>query len=269
MTVAGPGAAIALQSVANLRDLGGWRTAQGAVVRPGRLYRSAGLGYATDADVAILGRLGIATIFDLRTAGERAAVPDRLPGTADLVVADVLGDVEDSVPGHMFELLQDPVRATRALSDGRAEALLTTAYEQFVTRSGAHDAFALIFGHLAQDGPGPVLVHCTTGKDRTGWAVAALLLLLGVPESDVMAEYLLTNDQLLPALAPMFSAFAEAGGDPAVLQPVLGVRAEYLGHALDLVRQRYGSIEGYFAGPLGLDASAQSALRRRFLVDGR
>lgn len=260
-----PGEGIALDAVANLRDMGGWRTAAGATVLGGRLYRSAGLARATESDVAQLGRLGIRTVFDLRTDGERSAQPDRLPERATLVVADVLGDRDDSVPAHMFGLLADPVRATQALAGGRAEALLTQAYEQIVTLPSAHAAFSALYRHLARSGADPVLVHCTTGKDRTGWAAAALLLLLGVPEDDVMAEYLLTNEQLLPALSPMFTAFAEAGGDPAVLHPVLGVRAEYLRHALDLVQARHGSIEAYFAGPLGLDGGVRAALRERFL----
>lgn len=265
MAQAGPGAGIALQSVANLRDLGGWRTGDGTVVRPGRLYRSAGLWHATDADVARLGRLGIATVFDLRTAGERSTQPDRLPDTATLVVADVLGDAEDSVPAHMFDLLSDPIRATVALADGRAEALLTRAYEQIVTLPSAHAAFASLYRHLAGGGEWPVLVHCTTGKDRTGWAAAALLLLLGVPEQEVMAEYLLTNEQLLPALSPLFTAFAEGGGDPAVLHPVLGVREQYLHRALELVESEHGGLERYFHDALGLGEDEQDALRSRLL----
>jgi protein-tyrosine phosphatase len=251
--------------VANLRDLGGWRTRDGAEVRGGRLFRSAGLGFATEGDVAELGRLGIRTVVDLRTAGERTAQPDRLPDAARVVVADVLADFADSLPAHMYDLLQDPVRATAALSGGRAEALLVGAYEQFVTLPSAHAAFAQLYRHLARDGADPVLVHCTTGKDRTGWAAAALLLLLGVPREDVMAEYLLTNEQLLPALSHMFTAFADAGGDPEVLHPVLGVRAEYLDHALQLVEARHGSIEGYFAGALGLADHDRAALRAQLL----
>jgi protein-tyrosine phosphatase len=237
----------------------------GAQVRSGRLFRSAGLGNASEGDVAELGRLGIRTVVDLRTAGERTAQPDRLPEDAQLVVADVLADFVDSLPAHMFGLLQDPVRATEALAGGRAEALLLDAYEQIVTLPSAHGAFAALYRQLARDDAEAVLVHCTTGKDRTGWAVAAPLLLLGVPRDDVMAEYLLTNEQLLPALSPMFTAFADAGGDPHVLHPVLGVRAEYLEHALHLVQTRHGSLEGYFAGALGLSERDRAALRERFL----
>jgi len=49
--------------------------------------------------------------------------------------------------------------------------------------------------------------HCTAGKDRTGWAAASTLLLLGVSTGDVFADYLLTNDQLRPALQPLLDQF--------------------------------------------------------------
>ena len=63
----------------------------------------------------------------------------------------------------------------------------------------------------------PALFHCTTGKDRTGWAAAALLLLLGVPDELVMREYLLTNEELLPAEKPLLDHFRALGGDPDLL----------------------------------------------------
>ena len=80
-----------------------------------------------------------------------------------------------------------------------------------------------------------------------------------------MAEYLLTNEQLLPALSQVFTAFAEGGGDPAVLHPVLGVREEYLRRALALVDSEHGSLERYFSRALGLGQDVQEALRTRLL----
>jgi protein-tyrosine phosphatase len=265
MALPSPGSAIPMQAVANLRDLGGWAAADGSVVRSGIIYRSAGLGAATDRDVAALEALGIRTVYDLRTAPERAAQPDRIPRMATGVVADVLGDSTDSVPAHLMDLLVDPPRATRALAGGRAAALFDQAYRDIVLLPSAHAAFrALYLGLL--DGPSrPVLVHCTTGKDRTGWAAAALLMLLGVPDEDVMAEYLLTNEQLLPALQPLFDAFAAGGGDPEVLRPVLGVRAAYLEDARAQMAAQYGSVQGYFDEALGLDAASQRELRALLL----
>jgi protein-tyrosine phosphatase len=39
----------------------------------------------------------------------------------------------------------------------------------------------------------PVLLHCTSGKDRTGVAVAVLLCALGVPQDVIVEEYLLSD----------------------------------------------------------------------------
>jgi protein-tyrosine phosphatase len=266
MTDPAPGAAIPMQAVANLRDLGGWRSRTGGTVRSGVVYRSAGLAAATDEDLSALAGLGIRTVYDLRTAAERTAQPDRIPGLAGAVVLDVLGDSVASVPAHLMELVVDPPRATRELAGGAAEALFAQAYRDILLLPSAHAALRVLFLGLLDGARRPALIHCTTGKDRTGWAAASLLMLLGVPDEDVMAEYLLTNTQLLPALQPLFDAFAVGGGDPDVLAPVLGVRPEYLESALAHMTTGFGSVEAYFRDALGIDEAAQAALRDGLLV---
>jgi protein-tyrosine phosphatase len=114
----------------------------------------------------------------------------------------------------------------------------------------------------------PALFHCTTGKDRTGWAAAALLLFLGVPQGAVLADYLLSGPRLAPVVRPLIDTFAARGGDPELLRPLLEVRPAYLGAALDEVDRRFGSIEGYFAEGLGLDAATRSTLRDRLVAPG-
>ena len=100
----------------------------------------------------------------------------------------------------------------------------------------------------------------TCGRLRTGWAAAATLLLLGVSEDDVLYDYELTNRDLLPAMKPMFEHFRAAGGNPRLLEPVLGVDPDYLRTALDEMKQRYSSIEGYFGKGLGIDTVTQHRL---------
>ena len=143
--------------------------------------------------------------------------------------------------------------------------LFDSAYREIIGLPSARAAYRTLFCDLAGGHQLPALVHCTTGKDRTGWAAAALLMLLGVSAEDVMAEYLLTNDLLLPALQPMFDQFRDAGGDPTVLVPVFGVDPAYLAAGLDEMASRFGSIEGYFSHGLGLDAPTLDALRATFL----
>jgi protein-tyrosine phosphatase len=131
-----------------------------------------------------------------------------------------------------------------------------------VSLPSALTAYRQYFTDIAKEAHRPALFHCTTGKDRTGWAAAATLLILGVSEEDVRYDFQLTNRDLVPALQPVFDRFAALGGDPDLLRPVIGVEAQYLEAALDEARTRFGSIEGYFSDGLGIDADGQAALRR-------
>lgn len=111
----------------------------------------------------------------------------------------------------------------------------------------------------------PALIHCTTGKDRTGWAAAALLLFLGASEDAVFADYLETNKILLPMFAPLLERFEAKGIDPTLLEGVLGVRREYLEASMAELAQVHGSIEAYFTDGLKIDASTQDQLRSNLL----
>jgi protein-tyrosine phosphatase len=262
------GEQIAIASLPNLRDVGGWTTRAGDRVRRGLAYRSVELARLTDTDMAVVAVLGLRTVYDLRTASERALEPDRLPDGAELVVADVLADSADAAPAELAGLLSDPATAQARLGDGKAEAIFAQGYRQIVSLPSALDAYRSLYTGLADPARRPALFHCTTGKDRTGWASAALLSLLGVERDLVLQEYLLTNDELVPALEPIFDQFEAAGGDRALLLPILGVHASYLQAAFDELDARYGTIERYFSEGLGLDRSAQDALRAEFLTTG-
>ncbi|QYB03598.1 tyrosine-protein phosphatase [Rhodococcus sp. USK10] len=259
---------IPLTSVPNLRDVGGYRTADGAKVRTGVFYRSTDLSRVADTDMPALDGLGIRMVYDLRTADERAAAPDILPNGARAVALDVLADKGiRSIPAQMLQVIADPMIAERELGGGRAIEYFEGSYRDFVEMPSAVSSYRELFGGLATNGNTPALVHCTTGKDRTGWATAALLLLLGVAEDDVFHDYLLTNELLLPAFAGVFEKFVDAGGDPALLEPVLGVREQYLQVSLAAMREQYGTIERYFSDGLGLDAGVQTLLRECMIAD--
>lgn len=259
---------IALTSVPNLRDVGGYRTVSGAKVRTGVLYRSTDLSRVADTDMPLLADLGIRTVYDLRTADEREVAPDKLPDGARAVALDVLADKGiRSIPAQMLQVIADPMIAERELGGGRAIEYFEGSYRDFVSMPSAVSSYRELFRDLAADDSTPALVHCTTGKDRTGWATAALLLLLGVSEEDVFDDYLLTNELLLPSFAGVFEKFTDAGGDPSLLEPVLGVRRQYLDVSLATMRTSFGTIEGYFSDGLGLDAERQALLRERMTAE--
>jgi protein-tyrosine phosphatase len=261
-----PGQSLGIASVPNLRDIGGYKTRDGFVVRSRLLYRSNQLSRIRPADMDKIAGLGLKCDYDLRTADQRRAAPDELPPGVKNISLNVLADSKLTGPARVSRLLQNPKAANAELGDGKAEAILAQTYREFVTLPSANKAFHQFFVELGNAENLPALVHCSSGKDRTGWAVAALLSLLGVPDEAVMEDYLRSNDYVLPGYQRTIDSFTKAGGDPAIIKAVLGVKAEYLKASFDEVQTKYGTIEGYFSKGLGIDAAGQKALRDRFLV---
>jgi protein-tyrosine phosphatase len=112
----------------------------------------------------------------------------------------------------------------------------------------------------------PAVFHCTAGKDRTGWAAAALLSLLGVPRDVVVADYLRSNEYARSLYQVQIDGFVKGGGDPAIPSALFGVKQEYLQAAFDEVEQKYGGTGQYFSVGLGIDAVTQRRLRRVLLA---
>ena len=256
-----PGQRIAINTAPNLRDLGGWPTRAGGMVRRGLIYRSAELADLSGDDLAAFGALGVRTVYDLRTGPERAAKPDQLPSSTRLKILDVLADETHAAPAQLAEALHNPATAANELGGGKARALFVGAYGDLVSLPSATTAYRRLFTELADSSNRPALFHCTTGKDRTGWAAAALLMLLGVSDDDVLQDYLLTNDELLPQLEPIFDRFEAAGGDRHLLLPVLGVDAAYLAAAVARMHSIHGTVERYFEDGLGLSDDTITQLR--------
>jgi protein-tyrosine phosphatase len=260
-----PGTSLGIASVPNLRDAGGYTTSDGSVVRLGLVYRSNQLNAISAADMKKIAALGLKNDFDLRTAEERDAKPDELPAGVKNVWLNVLADAKGVSAAEVEKLLSDPKAANAALGDGKTSAQFVKLYRQFITLPSANTAFRRLFVDLGDVHQLPALYHCTTGKDRTGWASAALLTLLGVPKDKVYEDYLRSNEYILPAYKNFIDQFVAAGGQPSIPQDALGVKKEYLDASFDQVRIQYGSIENYFAKGLGIDRAGQQKLRDRFL----
>jgi protein-tyrosine phosphatase len=260
-----PGVAIAIDGVPNLRDVGGW-PASGGTVRTGQVYRSAEFSGLSGTAADEFAGLGVRTVYDLRTADERTANANVLPTGTEYIVLDILADRPGAGPAQMVQVLSDPKAAEQLLGGGKAVKIFEESYRQFLSLPSATTGYRQFFTILAENEHRPGLFHCTTGKDRTGWAAASLLWLLGVSDDDVLSDYLLTNDSLVPALQPMVDKFASIGGDPALLAPVVGVQASYLDAARTEMESRYGDIETYFSKGLGLHASVIDRLRSSLVV---
>jgi len=261
-----PGQSLGIASVPNLRDLGGYETNDGATVVHGLVYRSNQLAAISPEDMEKIAKLGLKNDYDLRTEGERMPLPDELPPGVNNVWLDVLKDASGSAPTDLLALLQNPKEGNKALGGGKIEAIFVKSYRDFVSLPSAKTAYHELFTSLADQNKLPALFHCTTGKDRTGWAAAALLTLLDVPRETVMKDYLRSNDYILPLYKKVIDAFVDGGGEPSIPQAIFGVKVEYLEASFDEMQTKYGTIENYFSEGLGIDATTQNILRDLYLA---
>jgi protein-tyrosine phosphatase len=240
---------LGLASDPNLRDIGGYRTADGQWVRMGVVYRSQALALGA-ADLAAVDELGITADYDLRTTEEIAASPDVVPASASYTNLNVMADIS---------------LAPTLTSPASAEQYMEEIEQDFVTNPTAQAAFGTLLTDIANSN-GAVLYHCTAGKDRTGWATAVLLTLLGVPRATVVQDYLLSNTYYFDSPAVQAELKAMPAAESAVYAPLLEVQASYLQAGFAQVTASYGSMYGYAVHGLGLSPQTIAKLRHKLLV---
>jgi protein-tyrosine phosphatase len=259
------GIALGIPTVPNLRDVGGYTNRDGATVARGLAYRSDNFNPMSAEDLKKLERLGLKNDCDLRTTAEVKVKPDQMPPGVRYHSLNVLADAKSTVPAELEALMHEPKKATVAFGGGKIETLFIENYREFVSLPSARQSYRTLFQELADRQKLPAVFHCTTGKDRTGWAAAALLTLLGVPKETVMEDFMRSNENTLPHFQRAIDSFIAAGGDRDIPVAIFGVKAQHLEASIDEMQKRYGTIGKYFSEGLGIDASGQKALRDLFL----
>ncbi|MEV7417375.1 tyrosine-protein phosphatase [Streptomyces sp. NPDC089919] len=255
----------AVEGVLNFREVGGLATRNGGRIRTGVLYRSAALYGATDAGVASLAALRVGKVIDFRSEKEAVAGQDRLPaGTTAVSYPVVANEQIDSID---TVLRMTAAEQQELLGDGRAKAMMLRSSREFVSDPAKRAQFARALHDIAYaPRSSATLVHCTGGRDRTGWMAAVVQRILGASKEDVFAEYLRSNDELAAWKAAMIGRL-EAGGmqDPHLLDAFLDVDADYLGAAFDEAVRQYGSFPAFVRHGLGADDATLARLRARLL----
>ncbi|MDC0711203.1 tyrosine-protein phosphatase [Stigmatella sp. ncwal1] len=250
------------QRLSNFRDVGGRKTADGRTFRTGVLFRSDELSRLNAGDLVKLQGLGIKLICDLRAPRESQKRRLRLPAASIRVV---------NVPLH-----------EQATHDGNRRKLLgflfgKTGGERFREFSSAY------YHHLAFDQTArirevitllsgeqslPALIHCTAGKDRTGFVAALIQLLVGVPVEGVMEDYLRTNDFFGPRLEKFIQVMRIMTlfqVSPERMRLIAGAHPEFLNEVLSTLMARYGSVESYLREACGIDQDTLQRLKERLL----
>lgn len=240
-----------LEGGRNFRDLGGYRTSDGHSVRWGKVYRSGSMAGLMPADFEYLGRLGIRSVCDFRTAGERKSEPNKWVEAAGI---DYYTRDYEMSGGDLAKLFSGKITGEQARAS-MADMYRTLPYEQA-------PAYREMFRKMTA-GELPLAFNCSAGKDRAGLAAALVLTALGVPRETVFADYALTDQYLRSALE------RDKGGNQMlsklpkeIAEPLLAADPLYIRAAFDEMTRRDGSPEAYLRNVVGLNEQDQAGLRR-------
>jgi protein-tyrosine phosphatase len=236
-----------LAGASNFRDLGGYPGHDGRMVRWRQIFRSNHLGHLTEADIAVLRGLGLKNAFDFRGSQERGAA---ICAIEEIAVHSL--PIEPTV----VAALRARLTSGRPLSPADGLEAMRDSYRNYVQHNTSR--FRSLFAHMLET-PAPLVIHCTAGKDRTGFACALILHALGVAEELIAEDYLLTNRY--------YRRDPSAASDlPDDVRQVLGsVEASFLAAAFEAIRADYGDLDRYLGDGLGLGTSERARLQARYL----
>ncbi|GAA0292245.1 tyrosine-protein phosphatase [Kineococcus aurantiacus] len=227
------------EQIANLRDV----AHADERLRPDVLWRSA-QPLAGDGAPREVTTWPPATVVDLRSAAEIPAGPHPLPGANvhNVVLLDHAGDPNANAQ--------------------RRRPLVEVYLSMLEPGTGLVRAVGLVASE-----PGPVLVHCAAGKDRTGLVVALVLRLLDVPREAVLADFALTTDAMPEVVRRLLaSSPLPEGADLSTLpKEYFTAPVEALEAILDVWDAHEGGTSGW-ALSHGAAPDLADRLRARLLV---
>lgn len=252
-----------LKGTHNTRDIGGYQTIDGRSIRWGMLYRSDRLSKLRSRDKPTLQRMNLYSVIDFRSVYERERSPDRLP--AEYNIKYIALPILDEGNAMIGKDIRDRIKNGN-ITGIDPHAMLIGANQEFVVDfREQYRAFLKIL--LEAEGQA-VLWHCTSGKDRAGFAAALILTLLGVPEKTVFEDYLLTNRYLQPSLRRQLQIVRLVKGHKVrdLLHGFTIANEAFLRTAFDTVAREFGSFDAYIRDGLGITHDEVNLLKSRYLV---
>ena len=249
-----------LNSVENIRDLGGYKGADGRKVKSGQLIRSAALDRLSEADaVFLLNNCNLRAVIDLRTDTEVSEKPD--------VCMDGVEHIHIPIFSEETIGISRGKKTEKSLLENDLPDMCAV-YRQMVIQDSARERFAWVLRRIMAQPEGAVLWHCTAGKDRCGMTSVLLEYILGMDMDDSYADYMLTNEAAEPFANRIYAHVLSQSGNERRAE---GVRRafiadmDYLHAAFDEMEKRFGGIDGFIENGLGIDRDSIEVFRNRIL----
>ncbi|CEP15548.1 hypothetical protein [Parasitella parasitica] len=249
-----------IDGVSNFRDVGGWPLRDGSgYIRERVVFRSGHLSKLSPQGRAQLSKLNVKATFDFRLDHE--------------IKRDGIMQEMSGVTRFGYNLYENVVKSDKDLF--RTLMVFLEGEEGFargymsILESGKKligDVFRYMIVELSIEQKSAVVAHCTAGKDRTGVFIMTLLGLCGVDDEVIAREYELTNlgyfdfEQHLEERAAQLNISVDA------MRAALSASVGGMRLTINLIKQKYGSFEGYVREGCGLSSTEIQALRDLMIV---
>ncbi|WP_100065447.1 tyrosine-protein phosphatase [Miniphocaeibacter massiliensis] len=250
-----------LKRPVNLRDLGGYIGIEEKKVKKFTLLRSGEVTELDKKDKEILTKdYRLKTIVDFRSEKEKEESPDtKIDGTSYYHIDILKNNLGDVTSLENFK---------KNLTPEIIIEFMENTYKDFITDDGAILGYREFIDLLLKQKDGSLVFHCFAGKDRTGFAAAVILTILGVSKKDIFNDYLLTNIMRREENSRMLAKLKEYGSSKAELEAMdiaLNVRKEYLEASFEKANEVYGSLDGYVREALKVDKEERKYLIEKYM----
>lgn len=255
---------VSIDGAKNIRDLGGYLTADGGSVRWGTIFRADNVGSLKARSQAALTKYGVRTVIDLRRDSQIESLGNVFAARPDVTFYHH-PMVTDATPEEMMDTSRVARKWIQCMEDLEGPQLRAANYcMRLDTR---HEAIRETLSTLASPGTLPALFHCQAGKDRAGIMAALVLGIARVANKTIVEDYELSGyyrwrGSLLESgvIEPDKDIWREACGDPEYEVFRLDSPAETMVEVLQYLEDKYGGIEGYVR-EIGVETEELQALR--------
>lgn len=248
---------VRIPGVQNFRDLGGYPSYPAKKqVRWGMIYRSARIDSLERNARKEVKNMGIRTIIDLRTAEEMLPHP---------LQAGRINIVHIPIPtGSKRDILKKIKR--QEIKNDTIYPMVLQMNRDLIKNYTAE--YRRIFHILLDKSSYPVVIHCNSGKERTGIVSALILTALGVDEDHIMEDYQLSNTYFNIPSNTKYAYQLPVGAQEAITT-LFSARESFLEAARQEAEREYGDMQTYIEQGIGLTQEELRRLRSILLTDNK